>query len=74
MIKTNLSALRYHCKTTVTSDLVELKISSNYSIWRNKNMLCKIQSFLIESQHSYSNRIIYFLVMYSVEKQITKDE
>lgn len=37
-------------------------------------MLRKIQSFLIESQHSYSNRIIYFLVMYSVEKQITKDE
>lgn len=30
-------------------------------------MLCKIQSFLIESQHSYGNRIIYLLVMYAEE-------
>lgn len=35
-------------------------------------MLCKIQSFLIESQHCYSNRIIYLLVMYSVKKHRLK--
>lgn len=67
MIKTNLNALSRHCKSTLIADLVELKISPNYFMWKNKNMLYKIQSSLIESQHSYSIRIIYFLVIYSVE-------
>lgn len=76
VIKNNLSALCYRCKTTIIYDLVELKISPNYSIWRNKNMLCKIQSFLIEPQHSYSNRVIYLLTGHVLceEIQITKDK
>jgi len=65
VIKTNLSALSHHCKSTLIADLVALKISPNYCMWKNKNMLYKIQSYLIESQHSYSIRIIYFLVIYS---------
>lgn len=67
MIKTNLNALFRHCKSTLIADLVELKISPNYFMGKNKNMLYKTQSSLIESQHSYSIRIIYFLVIYSVE-------
>lgn len=74
-MKTNLNALSHHCKSALKADLGELKISPNYCVWKNKNILYKIQSSLIESQHSYSIRITYFLVMYSCGvKQITEDE
>lgn len=60
MFKTNLHALNHHCKSTLIDALVELKISTHYCVWKNKNMLYKMQSSLIESQHNRGIRIIFW--------------
>lgn len=60
MFKTNLNALSHHCRRTLIVNLVELKISTHYCVWKNKNMAYKIQSSLIESQHKQGIRIIFW--------------